>query len=189
MSNLSVSIATAVAALSNGGIVALPTEGVYGLSCDPRHLSSIRYLCNIKQRPEDKGFVVVAATLEQLQDYIQPLSPEHLALVKSTWPGPVTWIVPVKAGVSPLIHGNTDTIAVRVTAHPILSAICQQLGAPIISTSANKSNESPATAAEEIDQLFSINQIDYILDGPLGNLNGPTEIRDLFSHAIIRPVS
>lgn len=188
MSTLTDSIQTAVKTLAHGGIVALPTEGVYGLSCDPRQLDVVKRLCKVKQRPEDKGFVLVGASLAQLQPYILPLNAEQLALVNASWPGPVTWIVPVNPTLSPLVHGKEDTIAVRVTAHPILSAVCEQFGSAVISTSANISNKPPAMTAGEIDKIFSISHVDYILEGPLGELSGPTEIRDLRSRAIIRPL-
>jgi L-threonylcarbamoyladenylate synthase len=176
----------AVQVLHKGGIVALPTEGVYGLSCRPDDLVALKRLCQIKQRPENKGFVLVACDILQLTPYIEPLSEQALAIVENTWPGPVTWVVPVKPEVPTLVHGEKPTIAVRVSSHPILAEACRQLGSAIISTSANLADNPPATSAEQIREIFPHGQIDYILDGPLGGLGRPTEIRDLQSQTILR---
>ena len=189
MKDISSSIEKAVEILKNGGIVAVPTEGIYGLSCDASNIEAVKRLRTLKQREDNKGFIVVSADLEQLQPFIQPLNPKQLSLVQSTWPGPVTWLIPVNPNVSNLIHGDDPTIAVRVTAHPLLSEICRKLGKAVISTSANKAGEAPALRASGIDDIFTINQVDYILEGHLGELSGPTEIRDLQSNAIIRPLT
>ena len=199
MKDISSCIEKTVEILKNGGIVAVPTEGIYGLSCDASNVEAVQRLRTLKQRDDNKGFIVVGADLDQLKPFIfhrlqiakieKTLTAKQLSLVQSTWPGPVTWLIPVNPNISTLIHGDDPTIAVRVTAHPLLSEICRKLGKAIISTSANKAGESPALRASEIDDIFTINQVDYILDGPLGELSGPTEIRDLQSNAIIRPLT
>lgn len=186
MTRFTSTIATAVDFLYRGGIVALPTEGVYGLSCSPLHLETIERLCQIKNRDPAKGLILVASDISQLMPYIETLNSQQQAAVSSTWPGPVTWLVPVKPTVSTLIHGTTPTIAVRVTSHPLLKEVCQQLGSAIISTSANRSAEAPALSPDDVNSIFSHHEIDYILDGPLGDLKGPTEIRDLKTLKIVR---
>ncbi len=178
-------IKEAVHILKQGGIAALPTEGVYGLSCLPTHLDALKRICRIKQRDESKGFILVGSDIDQLESYIEALSPEQYERI-TTWPTPITWLAPVKTGVEPLIHGNKPTVAIRITKHPELSAICQALGQAIVSTSANRSDEPPAISANEVKKIFAEGEIDYILDAPLGGLGRPTEIRDLQSQSIMR---
>ncbi len=169
-----------------GGLIAYPTEAVYGLGCDPLNAAAVQRLLALKQRPMDKGLILIAADLDQLRPFLQPLSAEDEATVLATWPGPVTWLLPARAETPRWLRGRHDTLAVRVTDHPLAAALCRRLGHPLVSTSANRSGRQPARSP--LDVLRQLNHgIDLILSAPLGKQARPTTIRDLASGRIVRP--
>lgn len=176
----------AAATLNAGGIIAYPTEAVFGLGCDPQNTQALKRLLALKKRPVDKGLILIAASIDQLQTYIQPFSPEELSQVSSTWPGAVTWVVPVKEGVSDLVTGKRDTIAVRVTNHPVAAQLCRDFGGAITSTSANQSGQSPARTVADVQAQFG-DQLDCIVEGQTGGRGEPTTIRDIKTGALLRP--
>ncbi len=177
---------TAVANLRTGGIIAYPTEAVFGLGCDPDNHQALQRLLALKQRQAEKGLILIAASLSQLQPYLADLAIEQQQLAMTTWPGPVTWLWPARDSIAPLLHGMHNTLAVRVTAHPIASAICIAFGKPLVSTSANLAGESPVRDAAGVRRVFA-DKIDYIVEGSVGERDRPTEIRDALTGAIIRP--
>lgn len=178
-------IERAAQCLQTGGIVAYPTEAVYGLGCDPLNPAAFARLLALKQRPDAKGVILIAAEEAQLSPYLAALPEVMLQRLRQSWPGPVTWIVPAAATVPSWLTGNRDTIAVRVTAHPLAAALCRAFGGALVSTSANRSGEAPARSAAAVQQQFG-EQLDTILDGPLGGLERPTRICDARTGAIIR---
>lgn len=182
---LSYSLDEAVETVKNGGILAYPTEAVFGLGCDPRNLSAVQRLLGAKQRPADKGLILLAANIHQLSDFVPPLSEEVKERILASWPGPVTWLLPVHEHVSPLIRGNFQKIAVRVSAHPVCEQLCQRLGHPLISTSANITGKPAATTAQQVSEQLG-QHVDLILDKPLGGRIQPSEIRDAFTNKILR---
>lgn len=171
--------------LEAGGVIAYPTEAVYGLGCDPLNAAAVYRILSIKQRPVHKGLILVAANLQQLKPYIQPLTDEQSMRIQQSWPGPTSWIVPVNPEVPIWIRGTHSSLAVRVSAHPVVHALCEAIGGPIISTSANRSGLAPARSTLQIRQSLFI-QPDFILNAPLGGADKPSEIRDLISGNIIR---
>jgi len=175
----------AVAHLRRGHVIAYPTEAVYGLGCDPQQLAAVEKLLALKQRQSDKGLILVAATLEQLLPFILPLSAENLACIKPTWPGFTTWLVPAHPTISPLLRGAHDTIAVRVSAHPLVQALCLAFGAPLVSTSANLAGEPPLLSAQAVRALWQ-DEVDYICEGTLGGYTKPSTIVDLRTGKMIR---
>ncbi len=181
-------IQQAVTVLQRGGVIAYPTEAVFGLGCDPRQEDSIKKLLQIKQRPVEKGLILIASHIDQLLDYIDSSAIEmtRWAEVQASWPGPVTWLLPVRQPVSSLLCGAHTSIAVRVSAHPVVKMLCDAFAGAITSTSANRSNQSPTRTAEathtELGRL-----VDFIIDGEVGPAQKPTEIRDALSGRIIRP--
>lgn len=180
-----IDLTRAINIIRAGGIIAYPTEAVFGFGCDPDNVAAITRLLEIKQRPAAKGLILIAADWEHLQAYVQPLNDQQMATLMGTWPGPVTWLVPAAAHVSHLIKGDHDTIAVRITAHPIAQQLCQQLHKPLISTSANRSNQPSCLTANDVTAQFN-DEIDLIVAGATGTLHKPTEIRDLFTGQILR---
>ena len=181
-------LAPALAALRRGGVIAYPTEGVWGLGCDPRDEAATLRLLALKIREVDKGLILIAADLTQLQDYIDlsQISNEQLARVQASWPGPFTWIMPARATTPAWLTGQFDTLAVRVTAHPQVQALCRAFGKPLVSTSANLTGEEPARRVAEIGELLA-SQLAYILPGEVGGQANPSEIKDARTGAIIRP--
>lgn len=174
----------AAAAIEHGGVIAYPTEAVYGLGCDPDNFDAVSKLLAIKQRSPDQGLILIAASIDQLEKYMAPLNPAARNTLLQSWPGPQTWIVPAAHGTPSWLTGNHPTIALRVTAHPVASALCRLCGHALVSTSANLSGYPPARDARVVRRMP---ELDYILDGPVGNLAGPTPIRDLLSGNLLRP--
>lgn len=171
--------------IHRGGIIAYPTECVYGLGCDPSNPVAVERLLTLKNRPADKGLILIGAHMEHILPYIEPPSAEQQKRLQTTWPGPVTWLIKAQAQVPIWLKGEHDSIAVRLTAHPVAKQLCETAGQALISTSANKTGQSPAKSALKVRQYFG-SQLDYILSGPLGNLSKPSIIKDLESGIIIR---
>ena len=177
----------AVQALQKGDVLAYPTEGVFGVGCDPDNVAAVEKLLALKQRPVEKGLILIAAAYEQLLPYIdeKQLTAEQLAHVKASWPGPVTWIMPASPRVSHWVSGQFDTIAVRVTDHPLVQKLCLAYGKPITSTSANLSGQLPCmTTTEVMEQLGD--KLVAVLIGETGGRNKPSEIRDAKTLQVIR---
>ena len=177
----------AVAALSQGGVIAYPTEAVWGLGCDPRQETAVLRLLAIKRRPVDKGVIVVAASVDVLHDWVDfdALEPARKQEVLASWPGPHTWILPVTAQAPRWVTGEHDGLAVRISAHPLVAALCAAWGAPLVSTSANLASEPPARSRQALDPAL-LASIDGVLDGEVGALAQPTQIRDARSGQILR---
>ena len=174
-------------ALQQGEVIAYPTEGVFGVGCDPDNPQAIQKLLELKQRPVEKGLILIAASYEQLLPYIDEsqLTEEQLTTVKATWPGPVTWIMPTSAKVTDWVSGQFDSIAVRVTDHPLVQRMCNEFGKPLTSTSANLTGEPPCMTTEEVQQQLG-QYLVSILEGHTGGREKPSEIRDAKTSKILR---
>lgn len=177
-------IRQAVNTLNKGGVIAYPTEAVYGVGCDPWNEFALERLLWLKQRPWHKGLIVIAADFNQLQDFIEPVSAEILSQLEQTWPGPVTWLLPVREEVSPLLTGLHSTIAVRVTAHKQTADLCRAFGGAIVSTSANLAAMQPAKHAYQV--RMRLPDVDYVVSGSCGGADKPSQIRDAQTGAILR---
>ncbi|OGT32566.1 MAG: threonylcarbamoyl-AMP synthase [Gammaproteobacteria bacterium RIFCSPHIGHO2_02_FULL_39_13] len=175
----------AVEQIKKGKVIAYPTEAVFGLGCDPDNVDAVSRILQIKHRAIDKGFILIAASWEQIQPLVMYLTPDLLTRVFATWPGPVTWLFPASKHVPSWIRGNHDSVAVRVTAHPIARALCEQFGGPIISTSCNKSGDPPMRDIRSI-QLTLHDTVDCVIGGKLGGSMRPSEIRDALTGEVIR---
>lgn len=182
---MNIDLATACNAIRTGGVIAYPTEAVYGLGCDPWNEAAVLRILALKQRAVAQGLIVIAAAVEQLASLLAPLTPEIAARVLPSWPGPVTWLVPAAAECPRWLTGNHATLAVRVTAHPLAAALCERAG-PLVSTSANPHGQPPARDAQTVRSYFPTG-LDYVLDGAVGDTGRPSEIRDAASGRIIRP--
>lgn len=168
-----------------GGLIAYPTEAVFGLGCDPLDAQAVWRLLALKRRSPTKGLIVIAADPGQLRGLVRldgPGLPERLA---ETWPGPVTWILPARPAVPPWLRGVHSGLAVRVTAHPIARALCARAG-PLVSTSANPAGRPPARSAMKVRAYFGA-ELDYIVPGEVDRRAQPTEIRDGGSGRVLRP--
>ncbi len=174
--------------IQGGGVIAYPTEAVFGLGCDPLNVEAVQNLLALKQRPMDKGLILIAADISQLTPFIAPLTSEAKTQLADTWPGPHTWLLPACVNTPRWIRGQHNTIAVRVTAHPIAAALCRTVGHALVSTSANPAGKAPAITPLRVRCYFS-NALDNILYGNLGTETGPTPIRDLTTKKLVRPAS
>jgi L-threonylcarbamoyladenylate synthase len=171
--------------LRAGGLIGYPTEGVYGLGCLPLARGAVERLLAIKSRSWRKGFVLVAADLAQVTAFAR-LPPEpNCSRVLASWPGPVTWLLDAQPGVPHWITGGQATVAMRVSAHPLVRALCETVGSPLISTSANRGGRPPLRRLLHVRREFGA-VLDDILPGVLGTLGGPTTIRDARSERVIR---
>lgn len=176
-----------VAALKDGEVIAYPTEGVFGVGCDPDNQQAVEKLLTLKQRPVEKGLILIAADYQQLLPYIDDsqLTEQQKKKIFATWPGPVTWVMPVKKNVPAFLTGQFNSIAVRVSDHPLVQQLCTHFGKPITSTSANLTGLPPCkTATEVYDQLGE--HLSAILEGETGGRENPTEIRDACSNNVLR---
>lgn len=178
----------AAALLRKGGLLAYPTEAVFGLGCDPFNAMAVARLHGLKQRDPAKGFLLVAAAEAQLDPFVEwsALSPRQLDDVRATWPGPVTWILPRRHDLASAVAGAFEGIAARVTAHAATAALCRAVGGAIVSTSANRQGCEPARSAWEVQGQFARSGLDAILDAPLGGRALPTEIRDALTGGVLR---
>ena len=180
-------IATAAEAMCAGGVIAYPTEGVYGLGCDPHDHAAFEHLFALKQRPATQGVLLLGCDFEQVAPYIDmaAVPAEVMGQVHASWPGPHTWIFPRSKHVPEWVAGSHAGIALRVTAHPPAAELCRACGVAIVSTSANPHGRPPASDAATVANYFP-EGLAAIIDAPLGGLNRPTSIRDALTGAIIR---
>lgn len=173
-------------ALDGGGVVAYPTEAVFGLGCDPWDRAAVWRLLALKRRPVWKGLIVVAADSAQLAPLLAGLTDAQRATLAASWPGPNTWVVPNRDLFPSWVTGGKPTVAVRVSAHPVVQALCTAFGGPLVSTSANLAGRPPVRTPVAVRAQFG-EQLDYLVPGAIGTSRRPTLIRDLATGAVLRP--
>lgn len=171
--------------LRAGGVVAYPTEGVFGLGCCPDDPAAVRRILALKGRPDAKGLILISDRLERLAGWLAPLEADARVRVEASWPGPVTWLWPAAPDCPALLRGEHDTLAVRVTAHPPARELCAAVESALVSTSANPAGEPPCTDAACVERRFG-DGVDAILQAECGDLAGPTAIRDARTGAWLR---
>ncbi len=171
--------------LREGGILAYPTESVYGLGCNPLNVHAVMRLLAIKRRDMGKGLILIADDFDQLRPFVGDIPDDRLAEIRHQWPGPVTWLLPSAPWVPYWLTGNHDTLAMRVTAHPIAAALCRAAGMPLVSTSANLSGRPPARTPLQV-RLRCGAEVDMILHGATGGERRPSRIRDAVTGATLR---
>jgi len=166
--------------IREGGVVAYPTEGVFGLGCHPLDAFAAQRILYIKQRDPSLGLILIAANREQLEPWIRTDHPLDSSLEK-----PITWVVPASPSTPVWIRGKHKGVAVRITQHPIAADLCRASRSAIISTSANVSGRRPAANAYTLRRQFR-DLVDSIVPGRCGPSTGPSEIRDLTTGTILR---
>ncbi|MGD9888715.1 MAG: L-threonylcarbamoyladenylate synthase [Halothiobacillaceae bacterium] len=172
--------------LRQGGIVAYPTEAVFGLGCDPQNSAALRALLALKQRAWQKGLILIADDVVALSPYLVS-QPEHIhARALARWPGATTWLWPARPQVSPLLRGVHQTLAVRIPAHPVARALSRAFGHALVSTSANRSGQSPARSALEVRRKLGARTSLLILHGQVNRRARPSQILDLHSGKAVR---
>ena len=173
--------------LRTGGVIAYPTEAVWGLGCDPADEAAVLRLLALKQREVEKGLILIAARIEQLQPWIRldALPADRRTEVLASWPGPNTWIVPASDVTPRWITGSHDGVAVRVSAHPVVIALCEAFGAALVSTSANPAGAPAPAVLEQFDtQLLAA--LDGVVGGDTGGLDRPSVIRVAQTGQVLR---
>lgn len=169
--------------LRDGGVVAYPTESVFGLGCLPEDGEAVGRVLSIKGRDPAKGLIVIASCLAQLRAWID--LPDAAAALSTTSDRPVTWIVPPAEYLPYWICGEHSGIAVRITSHPVAAALCDAADSALISTSANLSGHPPARNRHVLRRCFH-GLVDYIVPGQCGSAQTSSEIRVLTSGEVLR---
>jgi len=175
-----------VEVLKKQEVIAYPTEAVFGVGCDPDSEMAVNRLLALKQRPVEKGLILIASRFDQLMPYIDDslLTQEQRDAVFARWPGPVTFVFPAKSTTPRWLTGRFDTLAVRVTDHPLVIALCEAFGKPLVSTSANLTGLPPCRSTQEVQLQFGN---DFpVLDGATGGRLNPSEIRDALTGELFR---
>ncbi|MFI3247276.1 MAG: Sua5/YciO/YrdC/YwlC family protein [Ferrimonas sp.] len=182
-----ITVADAGHLLIDGGLLAYPTEAVFGLGCDPMNQAAVERLLHLKQRSPAKGLILVAASYGQLREFIddQALTNAQRQTVLSSWPGPYTWIMPAKPTVPVWLTGQFDSLAVRVSNHPIVQDLCCAAGMPLVSTSANLSGQPALNDGQQVQALLGA-QLDGVVLGDVGGNHAPSVIRDARTGAVLR---
>jgi L-threonylcarbamoyladenylate synthase len=150
----------------NGGVVAMPTDTLYGLAADPFSAAAVARVFLAKGRDAERALPLVAADAEQVIEHLGPLPATAARLAERYWPGPLTLLVAAPGGLAPEVTGDTGRVGVRVPADEVARAICRAAGRPLTATSANISGE-PATADPDLVERTLGDRIDLLIDtGP-----------------------
>jgi L-threonylcarbamoyladenylate synthase len=149
-------------ALSNGGIVAVPTDTVYGVAALVAEPDACRAIFELKERPDGVSLPVLVANLEQAFSFVEETDRAFRAL-SGLWPGPLTIVTRRAPGVSAVLGGDEATIGLRWPAHALMRELAHDLG-PLATTSANKHGRRPATTPEEVDASFGT-ALELVYDG------------------------
>lgn len=173
--------------LKQNQVVAYPTEAVFGLGCNPNSEQGVRSLLKLKNRPEHKGLILIAHRPELLLPYLdqsQLSEQEWQRFLQVSDQQAITWIMPAHPNVPCYLRGQFESIAVRLCTLPAVAQLCEAVGFPLTSTSANLTGQSPCRTAAEVIAQFGE---DFpVLDQPTGGRTNPSEIRDIFSQQILR---
>lgn len=178
-------IKAAADVIREDGVIAYPTETLPGLGCLASSQAAVKKLLEIKKRTAEKGLILLASKLEQLEPWIAPLDTKQRQKLRLPSTTPTTWLVPAaNKKTNPLVQGKHDKLAIRITTHPVARELCDLTGEAIISTSANLAGDPAALQLDEISPAI-LEQLDLILIGPEGTRK-PSKIRDLISDQVIR---
>lgn len=172
--------------MKHGGLIAYPTEGVWGLGCDPADQVAVARLLALKSRPVEKGLILVGSEMPHFAAYTENLGHLELQQIESSLGQAITWLVDHGGSAPEWISGGQATLAIRLTDHPVVVELCRKFGGAIVSTSANPAGEEPAVNEEQVQNYFG-KLIDVIVPGATGGQNGATEIRELETGRIVRP--
>ncbi len=178
-------IAVACHIVRRGGVIAYPTEGVFGLGCDPFQRAAVQRILAIKNRAAEKGLILVADNITRFNSLFGEISQNNYQLMTDSWPGPQTWVVPHDGNLPYWITGGRATVAIRVSAHPTVAQLCEKLQSPLVSTSANRSGKSALTTQLQVRSQLH-NDIDYLVPGHVSSPGKASQITDLISGASLR---
>lgn len=153
-----------IAVLKKGGLVAFPTDTVYGLGANAYSEAAVRRIFRLKQRSEDKALPLLVADIAQLKELVGPLTPVAELLAHRFLPGALTLVLPRPERVPDIVTAGGETVAVRIPAHPVAIALIRGLGSPIVGTSVNLSGRPSALTADEVRSQFGV-RIDLVING------------------------
>ena len=175
----------AVAVLRRGGVIAYPTEAVWGLGCDPNNTQAIEKVLGLKKRSVDKGLILIGSNADQFSKHVQGLDKSQKELFKTLQSRPTTWLVPDNGTSSQWVVGEHDTVALRITDHPVAKALCDVFGGPIVSTSANPQGMPAAIKAADVEAYFA-EALDYQVTGCVAGILSVSEIKNLLTGEVLR---
>ena len=170
--------------LKRGGVIAYPTESCYGFGCDPDNRRAVQRILKLKQRPQRKGLILIAAHYHQVARYLQPLTLAEQTKLQQDGAQAITYLVPVKLSCPRWLRGEHDTLAVRMTAHPFAKGLCRSVNSALVSTSANLSGRRAVKTYAECQRLFGKSA--WVLRGRVGKRKRPSTIRAWGGDRIIR---
>lgn len=157
-------IAAAVAELNADHVVAYPTETLYGLAVDVTSDRAVKHLYDLKRRDYGLPVAILVADMAMLQDYVTSISEPTRNLIKQFWPGPLTILFKAGDKIAKGLMTNTGKIGIRISSHPVATALVRTFGKPITTTSANLSGYPPSLQVKHVQKYFS-DKIDCIIDG------------------------
>jgi len=176
-------IRAAAKAIKDQGVIAYPTESVFGLGCLPLSEPAVSKLLQLKRRPTEKGLILIASKLSQLEHFTLLSSDDRKKInTKNT---ATTWLVKKSKLTPEWISGKHNKVAIRVSTHPVVSALCNEVDGAIVSTSANTSAAKAAKNILQVRQYFPV-ELDYYLAGETGDIISATPIIDIETMNIIR---
>ena len=170
--------------LRRGGLIAYPTESCYGLGCDPDNRSAVQRLLRLKQRPQHKGLILIAASYRQVARYLHPLTPAQQQQLKTAGAQAITYLMPALHSAPRWLRGGHDTLAVRLTAHRQAALLCRGVDSALVSTSANRSGQRPARTYAQCQRLFGRKV--WVLPGHVGKRRNPSTIITWADGKIVR---
>ena len=178
-------MANLVKVLRRGGIVAYPTDTMYGLAVDPRNDIAVRHLFDVKARDRAAAVALIACDLPQAQE-AGMFGASELALARAFWPGPLTIVVPASSTLSKSLTGDLQTVGVRVPAHAVAQALAAAFASCITATSANLSGRPPALTADDVTAALG-SRIDAVIDAGPAPGGAPSTIVEVVSdHPVLR---
>lgn len=183
--NVQTTVENAAVIVRAGGVVACPTEAVFGLSCDPGNEQAVMRIISLKNRTLSKGLILIAADFSQLEEFCIAGEDVRWEAIRASWPGPHTWLFRASSACPAYLRGVHSTIAMRVTAHAIASQLCELSGSALVSTSANLSGQPSARDASAVASIFG-GRIDAIVTGETGGSKTPTTITNAMTGEWVR---
>ena len=171
-------------AVSQGAVFGYPTDTIWGFGCHPLIAPSVNRIQQIKRRPAGKGLILLSSRIEYCAAYIDA-DAKALRSIGEPVENPTTWLVPVSNFCPEWLCGHFPTVAIRITRHPLIQHICDQLQAPVVSTSANRSGQSTVRNALQMRRQFA-NELDFIVAGFSPGTGRASEIKSLMTGEILR---
>ncbi len=185
------SVKVAAHRLMEGNVIAYPTEAVWGLGCDPLNEQACLDLLQIKRRPIQKGMILIAGSIDEFAGILSALPVDQVQKLDAAWQnqistGAITFLVPdILEQVPYWIKGSHNSVALRVSQHPLVKSLCQAFGGPLVSTSANRSGKPPARSRVLVEKYFG-GQLEFIVPGALGGATNPSKIIDFYTGKTVR---